>query len=242
MIAAFGDSNTAGAGDAYPGLLAATLSQQFGPARFTVVNHGISGLTTDQLVTNLGNTTWLDENPDIALIMIGGNDLWPLLSSANLSTFLTVVQQAVDNVQAAVNLIATHPYSAGRAPKIVVSGYLPNKLPNVTFSGLSINPNFAIEVFNAGLADQLTGVDVYFTQNYDDILDPATQKARTSLMRDNLHLNQAGRQIVADNFAEVIVAIVPEPASGASLLLGAAFLFTFAATKRRRASASLPVA
>lgn len=75
LIATFGDSNTAGGADAYPGLLRTILNQRTSVGHFQVVNHGINGLTTSGLVSRLANEGWLDANPDIALIMIGGNDL-----------------------------------------------------------------------------------------------------------------------------------------------------------------------
>lgn len=233
LIVTFGDSNTAGGADAYPGLLMDRLDQQFGLGRFSVVNYGVSGLTTAGLLTSLDQEDWLDSNPDFAFIMIGGNDLWPLLSSPNVSALLAAVQQAVANVQTAVDRIRSHPYPMGHSPKVIVSAYVPNRLPNAVVGGLSINPNLAVETLNANLAQQLTGADRFFTENFSDLIDPASQKARATLMRDNVHLNQAGRQIVAENFAELVVANVPEPSSGRELAVGMALVGVAILAQRR---------
>lgn len=119
LIAAFGDSNTQGSADSYPGLLNTLLADRHGVGRFTVVNHGISGLTTAGLVNNLRQKPWLNQNPDVAIIMIGENDLWPLVS--NPSLFETTILNAAANVQTAVSLIRDHNYSNGKIPKIIVA-------------------------------------------------------------------------------------------------------------------------
>ncbi len=224
-VMALGDSNTQGT-DAYPALLQQGLDARYGVGATSVANRGINGLTAHQLADKLLSLGWLAEDPDVALIMIGGNDLATLLGSTSLSKFFEVVSQTVADIQDAVDLLKSHLNPSGRSPIVLVSAYPPNLLPSVNVGGLQINPNLGVQALNLELQSSLTNVDAFLTDNWDDLYDPLTGRAKPQFMRDAMHLNQQGRQVLADNWQQALAHFVPEPATlglalcGASLLCG----------------------
>jgi hypothetical protein len=82
------------------------------------------------------------------------------------------------------------------------------------------------------MEEPLQNADVYFIENFDDVLDPVTQKAKSILMRNDTHLNLAGRRLVASNFADQIVAVIREPST---VQLVAVSLVTLLSYRKRAA-------
>lgn len=222
-VMALGDSNTFGDG-AYPTLLQNDLNQQFGPGQFTVINRGVNGQTADRMAIDMVKLGWIAEDPDVALVLIGGNDLATFNGITTLNEFLIAMDQTVADVQHVVDLLKSHQNANGLSPRVIVSAYPPNLLPDVKLSGLLINPNSVVNLFNQQLASSLANVDLYFDDNWFDILNDATNRARPELLRDQVHMNQAGRQVLADNFREALLAVVPESDSLTMVLLAAAGL------------------
>ncbi len=220
-VMALGDSNTFGDG-AYPTLLQNDLNQQFGPGQFTVINRGINGQTADRMAIDMVKLGWIAEDPDVALVLIGGNDLATFNGITTLSEFLIAMDQTVADVQHVVDLLKSHQSANGLTPRVIVSAYPPNLLPDVKLSGLLINPSSVVNLFNQQLASSLANVDLYFDDNWFDILNDATNRARPELLRDQVHMNQAGRQVLADNFREALLAVVPESDSLTMVVLAAA--------------------
>ncbi|MGD9648677.1 MAG: SGNH/GDSL hydrolase family protein [Pirellulales bacterium] len=232
-VMALGDSNTHGNG-AYPTLLQNDLDQQFGTGQFTVINHGINGQTANQMAVDMVKMGWLNEDPDVALVMIGGNDLATFTGITTPAGLIAALDQTVAEVQQIVDLLKGHQNADGQSPRVIVSAYPPNLLTDVIVSGLPINPNVVVNLFNDQMQSSLTGVDWFFDDNWLDILNPNTWRARPELLRDSVHMNQAGRQILADNFREALLLVVPEPGS-LVLALTAAIWVALAVIGRREA-------
>lgn len=98
IISAFGDSITAGYGidieDAYPSQLQEKIIQE-GYFDYKVVNNGVSGETTEG---GRSRVNWiLKQNPEIAIFVLGGNDMLRGLSPdetyQNLSETIEILQE-----------------------------------------------------------------------------------------------------------------------------------------------------
>ena len=182
----------------FPSVLQKTLDSQFGVGNRFVVNHGINGLKAEELATILQTQGWLNENPTVASIMIGGNDL-----AAGRTP-----QQTLAAVQASVNIIKAHINPDGHPPVILVSAFPPNLL--------GVSANNVIISYNTLLNDQLTNVDMFFSENFYDLYDPETGQAKPELMYDSVHPNDAGYQVIAQNWYKA-VQDVTEPGTWSSL-------------------------
>ncbi len=214
-IACYGDSITHsfpyGVGDpledlasTYPYKLQQHLNNQYGSGVFAVVNHGVNGQTADGLADDLATEGWLGENPDAALIMVGGNDLGTVQT---VQEYLVVAPQTVAEVQQCVDLVKGHTNPNGRTPQVLVAAIPPNLI--------SLLANQAVVYYNALLTNDLTGVDSFFTDNFNDLYDNGTLMADASLMFDPIHPNAAGLTLIAENdFLAIEALSTPLPAPG----------------------------
>lgn len=228
IVSTFGDSATRGypypVGDpqGYPQNLENRLNATFGPGSFDVSNRGVDGLTSPELLSFLPG--WLAaDNPDVALLMIGGNDFIAAAAGGQLTgpdAVAAIFNQTRDNVQTAINMITGHVNPDGSSPLLIVSAFIPNRIFSVAVPGSPVRTGSEyISDYNDLLSATLTGYDAYFTDNFTDLYDPVSRNAFQNLMFDPIHPNAAGYDLMAGNWAEQVSLLVPEPGS-AALLVG----------------------
>ena len=197
VVSCLGDSITegipySGTGNTYPARLQAMLDATYGAGSFEVINHGVGGWRADQVRDHTQG--WMaEDNPDYVLLLVGGNDLAQLQS----------IESTVAEVQAIVDLVTAHTNPDDSHPRIIVSAILPNLISELA--------TWWVSVYNDSLESDLTGVDLWFTDNWDDFYDPATGQADASLMADLVHSNAEGYMVMAENWLEVLDPLLPTP-------------------------------
>jgi len=190
VVSCLGDSITegipySGTENTYPARLQVMLDGAYGSGDFEVINHGVGGWRADQVRDHTQG--WMEQDdPDYVLLLVGGNDL------AQLQT----IESTVAEVQEIVNIVKAHTNPDGSHPKIIVSAILPNLISEAA--------TWWVSLYNDSLESDLTGVDLWFTSNWDDFYDPATGMADASLMADLVHPNVEGYILVAENWFQVL--------------------------------------
>lgn len=169
------------------------MDDQFGAGHYNVINHGINGLKAEGLRINLQTLGWLDENPAIVLVMIGGNDL---AAAETALEFMQIAQETIEEVRDCVDIIKAHVNPDGQQPEIIVSAFPPN--------WLGVLANWGIAYYNTLLENQLTGVDLFFSDNFDDLYDSEAGQAKAEWMYDLVHPNDAGYTMLAENWYETV--------------------------------------
>jgi lysophospholipase L1-like esterase len=170
------------------------LDTAYDSGSFEVINHGVGGYRADQVLADLQNLNWMaQDNPDFVLLLVGGNDL------AQLQT----IESTVAEVQAIVDVVTAHTNPDGSHPKIVVSAIPPNLISELA--------TWWVSVYNDSLESNLTAMHLWFTSNWDDFYDPATDQAKASLMADAVHPNVEGYTVMAENWFEALNLLVPTP-------------------------------
>ena len=188
VVSCLGDSITegipySGTGNTYPARLQVMLDAAYGSGSFEVINHGVGGWRADQVRDHTQG--WMaEDNPDYVLLLVGGNDLAQLQS----------IESTVAEVQAIVDMVTAHTNPDDSHPQIIVSTILPNLISELA--------SWWVSVYNSSLESDLTGVDLWFTDNWDDFYDSSTGKAKASLMADNVHPNVSGYMVMAENWSE----------------------------------------
>lgn len=84
-----------------------------------------------------------------------------------------------------------HTNPDGSHPQVIVSAMIPTQ---------DVWDSLALSWYNNSLADDLTGVDLWFTDNWDDFYEGGTAKAE--YMSDNVHPNVSGYVVMAENWFE----------------------------------------
>jgi len=208
VVSCLGDSITngypyAGTENTYPARLLVMLEAAYGPGSFHVINHGVDGYRADQVLANLQELNWMAGDPDFVLLMVGGNDLAQEILP-DLSNLVEVIDQTVAEVQAIVDLVTAHTNADGSHPQIIVSAFPPNRISGSWGSAV-------VALYNSSLENNLTRLDLWITDNWDDLYDPATGQAQASLMYDAVHPNAEGYALIAENWFEAINSLLPAP-------------------------------
>lgn len=205
-ILALGDSVTYGfpyidTTNTYPAKLQAMIDDNFGEG-YTVVNRGVSGYRADQVLSDLQNNNWLDtDNPEIILLMVGGNDLAQEIDY--VWQIPDVIDQTVLEVQGIVNEIKNHNNPDGNTPKVIISAFIPNNLSD--WGG-----SYVMSLYNTDLKNDLVGYDEWFETNWDDFYNTSTAQADVSLMSDKVHPNVQGYELMANNWYQVLSPLLPQ--------------------------------
>jgi len=198
-VSCLGDSITegipySGTENTYPARLQVMLDAVYGSGNFEVINHGVGGWRADQVRDHTQG--WMEQdNPDYVLLLVGGNDLAQLQS----------IESTVAEVQAIVDLVTAHTNPDDSHLQIIVSAIPPNLISELA--------TWWVSVYNDSLESDLTGVDLWFTSNWDDFYDPDTGQADASLMADAVHPNVEGYVVMAENWFEVLDPLLPTPTS-----------------------------
>ncbi len=200
VILCLGDSVTKGypyegTSNTYPTKLQTKLNNTYGADEYSVINQGVNGYRADQVLANV--SAWLNQyNPDIVLLMIGGNDLNQDLSpESTYEEIISVINQTANETGQIVNICNAHTNPNSTHPKVIISAFIPNNLYD--FWGSS-----ALALYNSALSSK--GFAYYFTSNWTDFYDGSTMQAKTALMHDSTHPNATGYEIMAQNWFERI--------------------------------------
>ena len=193
VVTCLGDSVTHGypylnTDKTYPAKLQVNLRAEYGNDSYDVSNRGVSGYRADQVLAALQSENWLStDNPDFVLLMVGGNDLAQYQS----------IESTVSEVQQILDVVNRHTNADGSEPEIILSAFIPNLLYGVLGSAY-------VNQFNQQLESNVSGIDLYFTDNWTDFYDTGTSKARTALMADDTHPNEDGYTVMASNWQSAI--------------------------------------
>ena len=192
----------------YPPKLQGLLDEAYSESYdiITVINHGVGGWRADQVRDKLelkdvigdpdpGND-WLSFDPEIVLLLVGGNDLKQEFDGSNL---FDVVNNTVDEVQEIINLVTDHVNSDGTYPRIIVSTTIPVQ---------DFWETWGVNIYNNNLESNLSGIDLLITTNWVDFYNPATDQADESLMADKYHPNAEGYSVMAENWFEAICGLL----------------------------------
>lgn len=206
VISCLGDSITqgfpyVGTEHTYPSRLQAMLDASHGTGNLTVINHGIGGFRADQVLAAMQTLNWLAEDPDIVLLMVGGNDLAQEILP-DPSNLMEVIERTVTEVQAIINLVKGHTNDDGSQPRIIVSACTPV---------LGQQPSAVVALYNQHLASDLTGFDMWFTDNWDDLYNEDTGQAHLTLLSDAVHPNTSGYLLIGENWFEAVNALLLTP-------------------------------
>ena len=201
VISCLGDSVThgfpyIGTDQTYPARLQPMLDLAYGPASFEVINHGVSGYRADQVLADLQALSWMNDDPDFVLLMVGGNDLAQEAPFLGLSE---AIERTVREVQEIIDVVKSHTNADGSQPLVIVSAFIPNLILDYWGSN-------AMAQYNASLESTLTNVNLWTEDNWEDFYDPITEQARISLMSDLIHPNEEGYRVVAQNWFDAIEA------------------------------------
>lgn len=181
-VSACGDSVTE---NTIPPRLKVLLESATG-AGWTVWDNGIGGLTTHDLRDAMGAGCWWCPRPTYSVVMAGTNDMVHRYD----------INGSVGAMQAMVN------YMRRGSDRVMVALIIPS---------LSVGETEWAMQFNQRLQERLSGVDYFIKAHWDEFYNPDTGTARGELMRDRLHPNDAGADILAENYAKVILTRQADP-------------------------------
>lgn len=195
IVSCWGNSITRGypyqaTGENYPIRLQGMLNAAYGSGSYQVINRGVDGYRADQVRAK--TSAWLAaDSPDIVLLMIGTNDI----------THGQTIESTRVEVQEIINLVTGHINPDGSRPRIIVSSVI----PSLTYQ------SWLLGLYNDDLASHLTGMDSWFTSNWDDFYDWGTGLAKAWLMADDLHPNSGGYKVMAENWFGAVTSLNNRP-------------------------------
>ena len=209
-VSCLGDSVTngnpyQGTENTYPAQMDALLTAEYGPGSYTVVNHGHGGYTADQVLADLQDLDWMAEDPDIVLLLVGGNDMNQI---TEVSEVADTIDATVSEVQDIIDTVKAHTNADGSTPELIVSTFIPNLISGPLGT-------LVIIAYNNDLKNDLTGMDMLIETNWEDFYDSGTIAAKTSLMvnsdSDKVHPNAAGYGVMAENWRQAINSVLGDP-------------------------------
>jgi lysophospholipase L1-like esterase len=181
-VSACGDSITE---NTIPPRLEPMLEEATG-ADWIVWDNGIGGYTTHDLRDAMAAGCWWCPRPTYTLIMAGTNDMVHRYD----------INGSVGAMQDMVNMMRRG------SDRIIISLIIPS---------LSVGETNWARDYNQRLQERLSGVDYFIKGNWDEIYNPDTGTARGELMRDRLHPNDDGVEIISRNYRDVILSRRADP-------------------------------
>lgn len=181
-VACIGDSITEGW---IPPRVQSRLENATG-AGWSVYDYGRGGYTTHMLRDEMAAGAWWGRRPTYTFIMAGTNDM---VHEYGIDGSVRAMQYMVDMMRRG-------------SERIVVSLIIPS---------LASSETEWAKTFNQRLQERLRGVDYFLKTNWEDFYNPDTNTADGDLMRDRLHPNSTGSDMIADNYTEVILSRQADP-------------------------------
>lgn len=148
-------------------------------AEWPVYDYGRGGFTTHMLRDEMAAGCFWCRKPTYSFIMAGTNDM---VHGYNIDGSVRAMQYMVDMMRRG-------------SDRIVVALIIPS---------LSTGETEWAKEYNQRLQERLSGVDYFMKTNWEDFYNPDTNTANGDYMTDRLHPNDAGYDIIAQNYADVI--------------------------------------
>jgi len=194
-IVAIGSSSTAGAGasdaaHSYPSQLAAALAARFPKATVTVLNKGINGEETPDMLARFQHDVF-DEHPDLVIWQTGSNEI---LRDRDPEAFRTQVTDGLNRLHAAH--IETILMDAQYAPRI---------LDNPQYSSFNAKLRRLAERAKLAFLDRFEAMRYWLTRR--------PKEGHVFLAKDNVHMTDAGYHCVGQLLAILISEELPKLAA-----------------------------
>ena len=195
---AFGDSLTAGSislflnpgpADGYPAKLRTELSRRYSFQTFEIENAGLPGELVAQAVTRF-RTELLRVRPEVVLLMEGTNDLF--------------LDPTLGQVTALAGLEGMVLEAKAQGVSVLLASIPPQRRFGVREAVAAIIPTFNAKIAALAQRHGVTFVDV-FTPLREGTCGMSSGNL-PCVGRDDLHLTEAGYQVVANTFADAIQA------------------------------------
>jgi lysophospholipase L1-like esterase len=155
-------------------------------AGWPVYDYGRGGFTTHMLRDEMAAGCFWCRRPTYTFIMAGTNDM---VHGYSVDGSVRAMQYMVDMMRRG-------------SDRIVVSLIIPSLASSETEWAKS---------YNQRLQDNLRGVDYFLKTNWEDFYNPDTNTSNGDLMTDRLHPNDAGYDIIAKNYSEVVLSRQADP-------------------------------
>ncbi|MFI4987864.1 MAG: SGNH/GDSL hydrolase family protein [Alphaproteobacteria bacterium] len=198
-IVAIGSSSTAGAGasdaaHAYPGQLAAALERRFPQGRIVVLNKGINGEETPDMLVRFQRDVF-DEHPDLVVWQTGSNEI---LRKHDVERFHAAVLEG---------LVRLH--AAGIETVLMDAQYAPRILENPAYAAFNDELRELASAANVALLDRFEAMRYWLAKRQD-----GTSRVTSAIVgADDVHMTDAGYRCVGRLLASLIVADMPALAS-----------------------------
>ena len=194
-IVAIGSSSTAGIGasdaaHAYPQQLAAELARRFPASAVTVLNKGVGGEQTEDMLVRFGRDV-IAEHPDLVVWQTGSNEI---LRNGNPELFRRRVLDGIARLKA-----------AGVDTILMDAQYAPRLLDNPEYP-----------VFNDALRGVARTSRVALLDRFEAMrfwLGPGHQPWSHMIDKDQVHMTDAGYHCLGSLLASLIAADLPKVAS-----------------------------
>lgn len=194
-IVAIGSSSTAGAGasdamHAYPSQLAAALKRRFPSASVTVLNKGVNGEETPEMLARFQRDVF-DEHPDLVIWQTGSNEI---LRHGNPEAFRLQVTDGLNRLHA-----------AGVETILMDAQYAPKILDNPAYA------SFNEKLRKLALRAKLAFLDRFEAMRY--WLIKGRKDGVPFVAKDDVHMTDAGYHCVGQLLASLITAELPRMAA-----------------------------
>jgi acyl-CoA thioesterase-1 len=194
-IVAFGSSSTAGAGASdpsrsYPSQLALELKQRFPKSRVTVLNKGINGEQSKEMLARLERDV-LAEHPDLVIWQTGSNEI---LRKGNPEQFRQRVLDGLARIKA-----------AGIETILIDAQYAPRILANPEYSVFNDVLRKIAHAARVALFDRFEAMRYWLTSG--------RQAPATMVSKDQVHMTDASYRCLAQQIASLIAADLPAVAA-----------------------------
>lgn len=205
-IVSVGDSLTEGVGDVtnqggYTSFLEQQLRSQKGFNDVNIINYGVQGLTTTDLLHRLENDIpeQAMDQADIVIITIGGNDMLQVVQQNFLNLSFDIFEQEQARYESRLKGIIDEIRSMNSEAQIFLVGlYNPFFAIGVLFEEIDM----VIKTWNNASKDLLSG---YSETTYVEIEDIFEDQSERLLYTDEFHPNTRGYELISERIVETII-------------------------------------